>query len=29
MAIEKNKNDKVKDAPNIELIVVQTIVRDD
>ncbi len=28
MAIQKNKDDKIKDAPSIELIVVQTIVRD-
>lgn len=28
MAIERNKNDKIKDAPSVELIVVQTIVRD-
>lgn len=27
MAIEKIKNDKIKDAPSIELIVVQTIIR--
>jgi len=27
MAIEKNKNDKIKDAPSIELILVQTIIR--
>jgi hypothetical protein len=29
MAIEKNKNDKIKDAPNIEIIIIQTIVRGD
>jgi hypothetical protein len=28
MAIQKNKDDKIKDAPSIELIVVQTIIRD-
>ena len=28
MAIEKVKNEKVRDAPSIELIIVQTIVRD-
>jgi hypothetical protein len=27
MAIEKNKDEKIKDAPSIELIVVQTIIR--
>jgi hypothetical protein len=29
MAIEKNKNDKIKDAPSIELIIIQTIIRND
>lgn len=28
MAIEKVKNEKVRDAPSVELIIVQTIVRD-
>jgi hypothetical protein len=29
MAIQKNKDDKIKTAPNIELILVQTIIRND
>ncbi len=28
MAFEKNKNDKGKDVPNAEIMVVQTVVRD-
>ena len=27
MAIEKNKQENVKDAPNIEILVTQTVIR--
>lgn len=29
MAIEKDKNDNIKDAPTIEIIIIQTIIRND